>query len=198
MSTTTSFPSPAIPPMPVHRLSVDQYHRMIETGILKPEDRIELLEGYLVPKMPRNPPHDAVISLILNRVLAPRLPGGLFARGQSAITTAYSEPEPDVAIVRGSERDYFARHPRPADMPLVIEVSDSSLASDRAVKGRIYAAASIPVYWIVNLVDHQVEVYSDPIGSAYGTRRDYSAFDDMPLLIDGADLGPIAARDLLP
>ena len=88
MSTITSSASPAIPPMPVHRLSVDQYHRMIETGILKPEDRVELLEGYLVPKMPRNPPHDAVISLILNRVLAPCLPAGLFARGQSAITTA--------------------------------------------------------------------------------------------------------------
>ena len=102
-----------------------------------------------------------------------------------------------MAIVRGSERGYFARHPGPADMPLVIEVSDSSLASDRAVKGRIYASASIPAYWVVNLVDHRVEVYSDPGGGIYGTRRDFSAVDAVPLVIDGADLGPIAARDLL-
>ena len=180
------------------RLSVAQYHRMIETGILAPEDRIELLEGYLVAKMPRNPPHDAVISLILNRVLTPRLPLGWFARGQSAITTAYSEPEPDIAVVCGSERDYFDRQPGPADMALVIEVSDSRLSNDRSVKARIYASASLPLYWIVNLVDHHLEFYSDPSAGSYATRRDYAASDAVPLVIDRADLGPIAVRDLLP
>ncbi|MEO6810157.1 MAG: Uma2 family endonuclease [Isosphaeraceae bacterium] len=203
MSTTlTTPPRPQVPPVPVRRFTVDEYHRMIQTGILGPNDRVELLEGWIVPKMPRKPPHDAIVSLILNRVLAPRLPDGWFARGQSAITTADSEPKPDLAVVRGAERDYLTRHPEPADMALVIEVSDTTLASDRSLKVRLYASAAIPVYWIVNLVDLRIEVFTNPTGPAtspsYRTRQDFGPADLVPLIIDGQDLGPIAGRDLLP
>ena len=137
---------------------------MIQAGILGEDDNVELLEGWIVPKMARNPAHDAMISMIMIDVLPPRLPKGWFCRGQSAITTTDSEPEPDIAVVRGTPRDYLARHPGPADMVLVIEVAESSLPRDRSHKGRIYAAASVPVYWIINLVDPQVEVYTDPTG----------------------------------
>jgi Uma2 family endonuclease len=203
MSTTAPPPpSPQIPPVPVRRFTVAEYHRMILAGVLGPDDRVELLEGWIIPKMPRNPPHDAVLSLILNRVLALRLPAGWFARGRSAITTADSEPEPDLAVVRGNERDYLARHPGPADMALVVEVADATLGRDRTLKARLYAAAAIPTYWIVNLVDRQVEVYVDPTGPgpapAYRQRRDYPATDRVPLAIDGRDLGPIAVVDMLP
>jgi hypothetical protein len=95
---------------------VNEYHRLVQAGVLEEDEPVELLEGWIVEKIPRNPLHDAVVSLILNRVLAPRLPAGWFCRGQSAITTTDSEPEPDIAVVRGNERDYLARHPGPADI----------------------------------------------------------------------------------
>jgi Uma2 family endonuclease len=204
MSIATALPLlPAIiPPVPVRRFTVDEYHQMIQSGILGEDDNVELLEGWIVPKMPRTPLHDAVISWIMNRRIAPRLVEGWFCRGQSAITTSSSEPEPDLAVVRGSELDYTTRHPGPADMSLVIEVAVSSLPRDRSLKGRIYAAAAVPVYWIINLVDSQVEVYTDPTGPdaapVYRVRQDYRIGDVVPFVIDGRDLGPIPAQELLP
>jgi Uma2 family endonuclease len=204
MSTITTSPLlPAIlPPLPVRRFTVDEYHHMIQAGVLGDDDDVELLEGWIVPKMPRNPAHDAVVSILLVDVLPRRIPGGWFCRGQSAITTSDSEPEPDVALVRGSTRDYLARHPSPADMALVIEVSDTSLSRDRSHKSAIYASAAVPVYWIINLVDNQVEVYTDPTGPdawpVYRLRHDYVAGDSVPFFVDGRDLGPIPGRELLP
>jgi len=174
---------------------------MIQTGIIGEDDNVELLEGWIVPKMGRNPPHDAVISIV-EAVLPPLLPKGLFCRGQSAITTTASEPEPDIAVIRGTQRDYFGHHPGPADMALVIEVADSSLSRDRSLKGRIYAAAAVPVYWIINLVDGQVEVYTDPTGPdatpVYRMRQDYQIGDLVPFVVDGRDLVTIPAQELLP
>src|SRR5437016_4994181 len=92
------------------------------------------------------------------------LPAGWDLRVQSAITLTESEPEPDFAIVRGDESAYLTRHPTTADIGLVVEVSDSTLPGDRDDKGRIYARAGIPCYWIVNLVDRQVEVHTLPSG----------------------------------
>src|SRR5260370_38754152 len=83
---------PIIPPVPVRRFTVDEYHQMIQAGILGEDDNVELLEGWIVPKMPRNPAHDAVISWITNRQLTPRLSTGWFCRAQSATTTSDSEP----------------------------------------------------------------------------------------------------------
>ena len=140
--------------------------------------------------------------MVMMDVLTPRLPTGWFCRGQSAITTAESEPEPDVAVVRGTSRDYLARHPGPTDMALVIEVADSSLSRDRLHKARIYAAAAVPTYWIINLVDLQVEVYTDPTGPdaapVYRAHQDYRAGDFVPFVVDGRDLGAIPAQELLP
>ena len=145
------------------RFTVDEYHQMIQAGIIGEDDNVELLEGWIVPKMGRNPPHDTMISIV-EAVLPPLLPKGLFCRGQSAITTTSSEPEPDIAVIRGTQRNSWGRHPGPADMAQVIEVADSSLSRDRTIKGPIYAAAAVPVYWIINLVDSQIEVYTNPTG----------------------------------
>jgi Uma2 family endonuclease len=194
--------APAIPPLPVRRFTVGEYHQMIQVGILGEDDDFELLEGWIVPKMPKSPTRDALIAWIHNRVIATRLPAGWYCRGQSAIVTTESEPEPDLAVIRGSERDYFTRHPSAADMVLVVEVADSSLSRDRTVKAEIYARASVPVYWIINLVDHRMEVYTDPTGPdaapAYRTRRDYRPGDPVPFIVGGRDLGPIPAQELLP
>jgi Uma2 family endonuclease len=120
-------------------------------------------------------------------------------RVRSAVATADSQPEPDLAVARGQARDYLDRHPGPADVPLVIEVADSSLARDRGLKARVYARAGIPNYWIVNLVDRHVEVYSEPTDQATYARIETIGPDGaIRLVIDDAEVGPIAARDLLP
>lgn len=121
---------------------------------------------------------------------------------QEPITTADSEPEPDLSVVIGSPRDYFLRHPQPAEIALVVEVSDATLAQDRTLKKKLYAAAAIPVYWLVNLPDKQIELYSNPLttvsGPDYGQRHTYGLPDLIPVTIAGETTGHMAVADLLP
>ena len=184
----------------LYRFSVAQYHRMIRAGILTEDDRVELLEGLIVDKMPHNPPHDGTLTRIQRR-LARQLPENWLLRVQCAITLKTSEPEPDLAIVKGPEEVYFTRHPQPHDIALLIEVADTSLEGDRQDKGPTYARARIPVYWIVNLIGRQIEVYTEPKGGkapAYRQRKDYAIEDSVPLLINGEGLGLIPVRELVP
>jgi Uma2 family endonuclease len=203
MSTIVAAPgTPAPPPEPVRRFTVDEYHRMIHLGILKEDDPVELLEGWIVAKMPRNPPHDVAVALT-QAALSAALPQAWICRGQSAVTTIDSEPEPDIAVVRGPIRRYVTNHPGPADLGLVVEVADSTLARDRTLKARLYARAIIPIYWIVNIPDRQIEVYSDPIGAAaaeshYRQRQDFDVTGAVPLVLDGRTIATIPVRDLLP
>jgi Uma2 family endonuclease len=190
-------PSPPPAELPMHRFSVEEYQRMIRAGILTDEDAVELLEGWIVEKMPRNPPHDAVVAHLINRVLGPRLPAGWFCRGQSAVQTATSQPEPDVAVVRGSEFDYLDRHPGPADMALVVEVADSTLDRDRDTKGPMYARAGVPVYWLVNLPERRIEVFSNPTAAGYDSPAVVGA-GTVPLMIAGRQLAAIPANEILP
>jgi Uma2 family endonuclease len=180
---------------------VAQYHEMIRAGILTDEDPVELLEGWLVVKMPKNPPHRLATELT-REALGQRLPAGWHVQSQEPVTLADSEPEPDALVVRGDRRQYGDRHPGPQDLALVVEVADTTLARDRGVKKRLYAEARAPVYWVVNLVDNQVEVYTDPTGPAeepdYRQRQDYSPSAEVPLVIDGREVGRLAVRDLLP
>src|SRR5262245_63406309 len=127
MSMTTALLSPVFqtPPFPVRRFSVDEYHRLIGAGVFPPDDKSELLDGWITPKMTRNPPHDAILDLVKDALLAHAT--GWRVRVQSAITLATSEPEPDVAIAVGPAMRYLTRHPGPADLALVVEVADSSL-----------------------------------------------------------------------
>jgi len=198
--------APAAPPMPggyhsFRRFSVDEYHRMIDAGILTDEDKVELLEGYVVLKMPRNPSHDGTIDLVSGS-LGGQLPPGWFLRIQQAVTLIDSEPEPDCAVVRGSRRTYLGRHPHATDVGLLVEIANTSLDRDRDDKTRIYARAGIVCYWIVNLLDARVEVYTQPSGPtaapSYASRQDYRAGDAIPLVLDGATVGTVAAADLLP
>jgi Uma2 family endonuclease len=185
----------------IARFSVARYQRMIETGILTPDDKVELLENYLVLKMPRNPPHDGTIDL-LKAALPGRVPAGWLLRFQQTLVLSDSQPEPDFAIVRGAPRTYLARHPGAADTGLVIEVADSSLLRDRADKTRIYARDGIACYWIVNLVDQQIEVYTQPSGATpmatYGALQTYHLGAAVPLVLDGNTVGTIPVADLLP
>lgn len=183
----------------MHRFTVEEYHRMIETGIVNEDDRVELLQGWIVTKMPHNPPHDGMIDIVIGE-LTPCLPPLRYPRVQSAITTEDSEPEPDIAVVRGPRGRYKKAHPRPADIGLLIEVAESTLSQDRNFKAALYAQAGIAPYWIVNLVDHCVEVYTAPSGPGpqpgYQQIRKYSRAESIPVILDGQEIGQISVGRL--
>ncbi len=113
-----------------------------------------------------------------------------------------SEPEPDLAVVRGNLDQYEHSHPGPQDVALVIEVADVSLHRDRSIKKRVYARAGIPVYWIVNLQERRIEVYTAPSGPTenpdYRQRNDFTAGMGLPLVIEGRESGHIPVAALLP
>lgn len=202
MSVLTPPTSPLLPPsLPVYRFTVDEYHRLIQTGFLTEDSNVELLEGLLVPKMSRNPPRDIALELA-DEAIRPRLPAGWRIRNQSAVTTTDSEPEPDLSVVRGDARSRRGRHPRASEVGLLVEVSDTTLTRDREDKGRLYARAEIGCYWIVNLIDRHIEVYSDPTGPTeaptYRQRQVYRVGDVVPLVLDGQLVAEIPVADLLP
>ena len=191
----------AIPNDLILRLSIEQYHAMIQSGILTDDDSVELLEGWLVFKMPKNPPHRATTRLV-RTALENILPPGWYVDSQEPITLSNSEPEPDIVVVRGDTRQYLDRHPGAEDIGIVIEVSDTTLQRDRTVKKRIYARAGIAIYWIVTLVEEQVEVYSQPIVEVeqpdYSQRLDFGRSAVVPIMIEGIEIGAIAVNSLLP
>jgi Putative restriction endonuclease len=183
------------------RFSVAEYHKLIQMGMLTPDENLELIEGYLVHKMSRKPPHSTSYSRTRKKIEA-ILPTGWELRLQDAITLSSSEPEPDIALARGSDADYETRHPGPPDLALVVEISDSSLEADQSDKQRIYARDGVVRYWIVNLPDRRVEVYTDPQPAAdppcYATRTDFASGTSVPLVLDGTTVGMIVVDEILP
>jgi Uma2 family endonuclease len=200
MSTVTpaqSASSPAtFPTAPVlYRLTVDEYERI---GEMLDDPRVELIDGHLVKKMPKNPEHSWSTKQVF-KALERLLPAGWTWRTEQPVRIpAYDEPEPDVSIVRGCDDDYMHRKPVPADVAVLVEVAESTLSIDRGEKKRAYARAAIPIYWIVNPVNRQVEVYTDPGVDDYASRQDFLPGQQVPLVIDGQQIGQIAVADILP
>lgn len=183
------------------RFSTTRYDRMIETGLLTPDDNVELLENYVVLKMSKNPAHDGT-SLRIRKRLTRAIPPGWDIREQGTLALSDSRPEPDFAVVREVPDDYTSRHPTPDDAALVIEVANTSLLRDQRDKARIYARANVVCYWIVNLEDRRIEVHTQPSGPGesptYATVQNYAAGDAVPLVLDGATVATIPVADLLP
>lgn len=184
----------AVLPDEVYRLSVEQYHEMAEAGILTTEDRVELVEGILVKKMTISPLHTFVtekFSSLMNELLV-----GWYSRVQQPITLTDSEPEPDGAVVRGKDRDYLVAHPGIESVGIVCEVSDRSLTLDRGRKKQMYARNRVPVYWIANLKERVIEVYSGPDGPDYRNQRIFSLGRNVPIELDGKAVGEISVATL--
>jgi len=183
MSTIISPDGPALddrPPFPVRRWSLEEYHSLINQGMFD-DERVELLEGWIVPRMTRNTKHETGLTYIEEQ-LRPLLGSSMYLRIQQAITTLDSEPEPDLAIVAGHVADYEDRHPGGGDVLLLVEIADSSLRKDRQ-KTRIYAAANVNVVWIADLQNRQLEVYSEPMAGSpeYQNHQIYHLGETVPL-----------------
>lgn len=179
-----------------HRLlTVEEYHRMSEAGILKPDDRVELLNGQLINMSPIGSKHAACVER-LGDLLKTLVAGKAMVRTQNPVFLGiYSEPEPDIAIVRHKNNYYADRHPQPSEIFLIIEIADSSLEKDRQAKLPLYAEAQIPTYWIVKLDDQEVEVYREPVGDRYRTKAVFTVEGQIPLV--HFDLS-IKVHDFLP
>jgi Uma2 family endonuclease len=212
MSTPTQTTIPMAPPpgalratgsgLVPYRLTVRQFLKMIDADVFRDEDHVELLGGILVDKMKKYPPHNFGVRKLaaLLRVL---LPAGWFVDEEKPIQLSrWSRPEPDIAVIRGRLDDYSERDPTAAEVAIVAEVADSSYPKDRGMKSRKYAASKVPVYWIVNLPQRQVEVSSAPSGlgraAAYQDVKIYGADDEVPLILEGQELGGLRVRDVLP
>lgn len=159
--------------------SVDDYHRMVEAGILS--DRyVELLAGEIVEMSPETPLHYATAKRGA-KYLEDLLQGKADVRFNGPITLTDSEPEPDIAIVRLPESAYLQRHPQPEDIFWIVEVAHSSLKKDLEIKAAIYAAAGIPEYWVLSLSTRQINVFRHPQAEAYTERQIFQAGTITPL-----------------
>jgi len=199
MTTVTTPPAPLIlpPGLVPYRLSVDQYEAMVKADIITDEG-LELIEGLLVEKMIKKPEHSAS-SEGTWRAIHAALPLGWHVRIEKPvrIPPRDSMPEPDVSVARGSHHDYVERDPDPADVALVVEVARSSVAADRAL-AKTYGGGNIPAYWIVNVVDRQIEVYASPVDGAYPPPVIVPESGFVDLVIAGERVARIPAAELLP
>jgi Uma2 family endonuclease len=178
--------------------TVDQYERMAEAGILTEDDRVELINGIVVTKTAKGPGHVWASKCVEDLLGALVGTACCVRREEPARIPILNEPEPDGVVARGTRRAYLGRHPEPADIALVVEVSDTTYHRERYEKFPAFARAEIPVYWIVNLLTRCIEVYTDPGPEGYATQQDSRAGDIVPVVIDGRQLGQIAVDDILP
>lgn len=177
--------------------TVDEYHRMFDTGILTRDDRVELLGGEIVEMTPIGPTHAGCVKR-LTRLLIERLGRRAVVGVQDpVILDDLSEPQPDLSVARPRDDDYSRAHPRPSDLLLVIEVADTTQAFDRNVKVPRYAATGVPEVWLVDLDSERIEAYRAPTPDGYAQRSDVArdgalgpeAFADVELSVDEI-LGP--------
>ena len=153
------------------KISVEEYYKMAEVGILKPTDRVELIEGEIIAMSPINTPHMGIVN-ILNRLLFKNILEDVTISIQNPLRTdQLNEPEPDLLVAKFRKDGYSKKHISPSDTMLVIEVADSSLKYDRQVKIPLYAQAKIKEYWIVNIQKEQIEQYSQPEGDKFLSKK---------------------------
>ncbi len=148
-------------------ITVDEYERMGEAGIFHPDDRLELLEGAIYEMSPIGSPHAACVKY-LSALLNQLYNGKMIVSTQDPIRlNDFSEPQPDIALLKWRDDFYRQAHPTPADVLLVVEVADSTVESDRSFKMPLYAKAGVPEMWLVNLPDEKIEVYAEPDNGIY-------------------------------
>jgi Uma2 family endonuclease len=159
-----------MPAMLTHRFTVEEYFRMAETGILKPDARVELIDGEIVDMMPIGPFHSGALSQ-LSAFFQLKSHGRWLVWNQSPLRLdKHDVPEPDLMLLKPASHHYKSAHPTPEDVFLIIEVSDSSLVFDQNIKLPLYARAGIEEVWILNVPQKQIEVYRQPHFMGYESK----------------------------
>ena len=158
------------------RFNVTEYYQMAEAGILTPDDRVELIEGEVIKMSLIGSKHAACVARlngILQRAFGPK---GICIKSPVRLND-YSEPEPDVALVRARDDYYETRHPTAADTRLIIEVADTTVLTDRNIKVPLYARSEVPEVWLVNLPAQRIEVFWKPQAGIYQQSREFKCGD---------------------
>ncbi|MGC8640967.1 MAG: Uma2 family endonuclease [Isosphaeraceae bacterium] len=194
MNVVTANPPLSFHERPIGRLTVEKYEAMVASGNITEDDRLELIEGALLEKMGKRERH-ATGSAKTGLAIARVLPSGWHVRHDNPvrIPNRDSEPEPDISVARGVPDDYIEHHPGPEDLALVVEVSLWTLQADRAL-AETYIGGGVPVYWLLNLRDRQLEVYT-PANSEPAI---LAANEFVDLVIASVSAGRITVADLLP
>lgn len=167
-------------------LTVQDYHRMVESGILAADERVELIEGQLLKMAAKGTAHSAAVTRI-ERVLSQRL-AALLRLQDPVQLSDFSEPEPDVAIVQIDLLDYEDHHPTPAEIFWLIEVADTTLKRDRELKAPTYGRSQILEYWILDLQERRLWVFRQPGAEGYGREQ---------ILAESETIAPLAFPDCL-
>ncbi len=188
-------PSPTLAPLTPRRITVDEYERIIASGSLNEPKRVELIDGYMVTKMAKSAEHGFSIKEVLKALERSLPPGWTWRQEQPVRIPGYDEPEPDITIVRGADADYRHRIPDATEVGLLVQVSATNVSPDRQ-QGDLHGRSGIPVYWIVNPVNRQVEVYTDPGPAGYASRKDFPSGQRVPVVIDGRQTSQIAVDDI--
>jgi Uma2 family endonuclease len=170
MTSLSTYPTLTLPlePNRLKRLTVQDYHRMSELGILDPSERTELIAGQIVLMASKGTPHVLTLRLLAIALEALLRHQPVFVSTQDPIRLDnYSEPEPALTIVQGTIQDYADHHPRPNEVSLVVEVADSTLKQDCEIKDKLYAQAGIADYWVVDLKNRQLHIFRHPTPAGY-------------------------------
>jgi Uma2 family endonuclease len=186
----------------LRKFSVEEYYQLAEAGILRHKERVELLLGIVTMMSPIGPPHSTSVDLLYRAFLRLLPASNDYTAGRDVIF-ADSVTEPDGAVLRGTLREFSKTKATGANVALVIEVAETSLSEDRGIKQRVYAAAEIPEYWIVNLQERKLEVYRRPISASGEQPAKYEIVEvflpdqSVDVLIDGTKAGTILVREIL-
>jgi Uma2 family endonuclease len=189
--TKTTVEAEESPGIRLRRWTRDEYYRLAEAGIFRPDERLELINGEIIEHVsPIGSPHSNTVIKAFHRLTEAFGPDFYINIGEPVPTDDSGEPEPDLIVAAGMVDDYADHHPGPSDIRLVVEVSDSSLSYDRRTKAPLYSDAGIPEYWIINVQARRVEVYRDPSPAAgYRTVAEYSETDTVtPLFAPNASI----------
>jgi Uma2 family endonuclease len=183
-------------PPETRRFTVSEYHRMAEAGILDEDDPVELIDGQIYVMSPIGSQHAACVDR-LTRLFILAFHDRASVRTQNPILLApNSEPEPDVALLAPRDDAYAARHPRPDEVMLIVEVSGSSLEFDQTTKLPLYAQAGIPEVWIAALDEDRLHVYRQPSASGYAEHATRERGDTLTVHAL-PDAGPFTVEDVL-
>jgi Uma2 family endonuclease len=174
-----------------HRFTAHEYHRMAEVGVLRDDDRVELIEGEIVDMTPIGPRHIAVVNRLTQALVRACGDGAIVQIRASIRLDPHSEPQPDVVLLRPRADYYDKAVPGPESVLLLVEVAETSLPYDRRVKLRLYARAGVPEVWLVDLVRNQVEVHREPTPEGYSREETVGPGDRLvPTALPGVSLSP--------
>jgi Uma2 family endonuclease len=183
-----------------HLFTLEEYERMVEAGVFDEDARIELIRGEIVEMAAIGLRHATCVArlttLLVQKSVAKAI---VWPQGNPLWLLGHSRPEPDITLLRWRDDYYAAKRPTAEDVLLVVEVADTSLKYDRSVKGPLYAEASIPEYWLVNLQGNVIELYAGPAEGAYGRTAKAERGETLTLLtLPDLLQGVIEASDILP